>query len=180
MKSLSLLMILCFLCNCAPAQFEPFSPPAIELPDTSYYSVKETIESLPKPESLKKTWVVAIKNSNGDIVSFKPTSKAQGTHILLTQGEYAKVGILVKRAVALKEIAYEQETLTNTYIDQLNEVKRLFLLEQEKAKSYRQLWIDSENAYRQEEAQHKVDNRINRTGMYLITIGSIIAIALAL
>lgn len=180
MKTLALILSICFLCSCAPAKFEPFSPPAIELPETTHYSVKEAIEGIPKPEPLKLTWVIAVRNSNGDIISFRPSTKENGTHILLTKDEYTKVGILVKRSKALKALAYEQEDLTNIYIDQLNEIKKLFLLEQEKAKSYRQLWIDSENAYREEEAQRKVDNRINRTGMYLITIGSIIAIALAL
>jgi hypothetical protein len=42
------------------------------------------------------------------------------------------------------------------------------------------MWVDSENAYRQEKYLHERDNTINRTGMTLITIGAIIAVALAL
>lgn len=170
-----IILALCFcLCCCAPAKFEPFKPPMIELPPTDNYSIKETIENLPKPESLKIIWL----KKEGDI--YVVTERAEGTHVLLAQSEYAKVGVLLKRAIALKDIALEQEILINTYIDQLNEVKSIFTLEQQKSIDYRRLWIESENAYRQEAAQHKLDNTINRGAMYFITVGSIVVLLLAL
>lgn len=165
-----------FLSSCAPAKITPFTPPTIELYDTQQYSVQETLDALPKPESPKKIWVKQAEDGK----SFVVVPRAEATHALFTNSEYAKVGVLVKRAVALKEITLEQENLVNSYIDQLNHVKNLFTLEQEKALSYRQMWIDSENAFRQEQSQHKWDNRVNRTAMYLITIGSIVVLALAL
>ena len=179
MRTIATILCLAMLCSCAPAKFEPFVPPVITMEETAPYSIAAQLEELPKPEPLVRTYVVEAKDSAGN-VTYVPTASSKATHILLTRDEYAKVGVLVKRAVAMKEIALEQENLINAYIDQLNHVKKLFLLEQEKANTYRQQWIDSENAFRQEKAQHTWDNRINRTSMYLITVGSIIVLALAL
>jgi hypothetical protein len=175
-----LLAMLCLIfCACASPKFEPFNPPIIDVQPTPPYSVKEQLDNLPMPKKLIKTWVKEEKDSKGNTF-FVPSTKEEATHLLITSDQYANVGVLLQRAIALKAIALEQETLVNTYIDQLNQVKKLFVLEQNKAGTYRQEWIDSENAYRQEKAQHTLDNRINRTGMYLITIGSIIVLAIAL
>ncbi len=168
------LFLILFFVACAPVKHEPFEPNPIELEESDHYSIETVLENLPKPEKPK---VAYIKELRGVYV---PCSKEEATHVLLSPDEYAKFGILVKRTVALKDIALEQEHLVNTYIDQLNNVKKLFMIEQDKAKTYRELWIDSENSYRNEKHIHTWDNRINRTGIYLITIGSIIALALAL
>ena len=53
-------------------------------------------------------------------------------------------------------------------------------MEQRKAEVYRELYINSENAYRQEKYEHDWDNRIHKTGLYGITIGSIIVFLLLL
>jgi hypothetical protein len=175
---LFIVVILFLLPSCTPAKFQPFIPPTIEFESTVPYSIKENIESLPKPEKLKKIWVKAVEVDGNRV--FVNTSSKEGTHLLLTKNEYAKVGVLVKRSIALKEIALEQENLINFYIDQLNSVKSLFALESKKSSHYRELWVASENAFRKEKAQHKLDNWINRVSMYLITVGSIIVLILAI
>jgi hypothetical protein len=53
-------------------------------------------------------------------------------------------------------------------------------MEQRKAEVYRELWISSENAFRQEKWEHDWDNRIHKTALYGITIGSIIVMLLLL
>ncbi len=53
-------------------------------------------------------------------------------------------------------------------------------LERAKAEEYRQLWADSENAYRQERYSNSVDRALNKGLFGLISIGSILALILAL
>ena len=160
--------------SCAPAQFTPFTPPEIKFEKTEMYEIQESLNTIPKPSKLKPLYVII----NGD--NFIQSSRDQATHILLVPKEYAKVGGLVKLAKTYKQIVIEQEGIINSYIEANNALKELLALERQKVLMYREMWVDSENAYRQEKYYHDRDNYINRTGMYIITIGSIIAIALAL
>ena len=173
---MSVIMIL-ILISCAPATFKPFKPPAIQYDRLDGYFIQDQLDMIPKPEKLVPIYVI-VKGETIQVI--KKEEKSKATHILLAPKEYAKVGGLVKLAKTYKSLTIEQETLVNTYIDQINALREMLELERQKALLYRELWVDSENAYRQEVADHKRDNMINRTGMYLITIGSIIAIALAL
>ena len=174
-RTLVLLLILTFLvASCAPKQFEPWTPPEIKFEPTPPYEIQEALKNIPKPDKLEPVYVTI----SGDEV--KQVPKEQATHILLVPKEYAKVGAVVKLAKTYKEIVVEQEAIINSYIEANNALKEMLALERQKALMYREMWVDSENAYRQEKYEHDRDNYINRTGMYIITIGSVIAIALAL
>ena len=168
--------IIVLMIGCAPAEFKPFKPPDIYYDRVDPYDIQITLDNIPKPEKLKPLYVVVVK----DKVEVVTKESGRATHILLVPKEYAKVGGLVKLAGTYKKIAIEQELLINTYIDQINALREMVKLEREKALMYRELWVQSENVYRQEVAEHKRDNWLNRGAMYVITIGSIIAIALAL
>ena len=165
------------LFGCAPSKFEPYTPPPIHYDKLEDYDVQEMLAKIPKPDRLAPIYVIL----EGDYVNrLKKDQKELATHILLVPKEYAKIGGVVKLAKTYKEIVIEQEILINTYIAQINALREMLVLERQKAILYKELWADSENAYRQEQYEHNRDNILNRTGMYIITIGSIIALALAL
>ncbi len=174
-RNLSVILLVTFMvAACAPPQFEPWTPPEIVFEPTEPYEIQAALDSIPKPEKLKPLYV----SMQGDTVTQVP--RDQATHILLVPREYAKVGAVVKLAKTYKKIVIEQEAIINSYIEANNALKELLALERQKVLMYREMWVDSENAYRQEKYLHDRDNLINRTGMTLITIGAIIAIALAL
>jgi len=175
-RIIALIVCLMFLISCAPPPFKPFQPERIVFDQTPTYSVQNEINSLPKPEPLKRMYVKKISDTSFEVVA----SSAEATHIMLAPSEYAKVGAVVQLAKSYKEIVLEQEKLVNTYIDQINALKELYALEQRKTEMYRELWINSENAYRQEKWEHDWDNRLHKTGLYGITIGSIIVFLLML
>lgn len=174
LRMLQTVTIFLLLCSCGPAKFDPYTPPEIKYDKLENYEVQSLLASIPKPEKLNPIYV----RLDGNTITQVP--KDEATHILLAPQEYAKVGGLVKLATTYKKIAIEQETLVNTYIAQINALREMIVLERQKALLYRELWVDSENAYRQEKYEHDRDNALNRTGMYIITIGSVIAVALAL
>lgn len=175
---LCLLFIFLFLIvGCAPAPFKPFTPPQIKFDKLGPYDVQKILDQIPKPSKL----VPIYAKINGDKITELPESKrSEATDILLVPKEYAKVAGLVKLAVTYKSIAIEQGNLINTYIAQINALRELVSIERKKSIMYKELWADSENAYRQEKYAHNRDNLINRTGMYVITMGSIVVIALSL
>ena len=162
--------------GCAPAPFKPFEPEKITFTKTDPYSVKEELDAIPKPEPIVKIFVKKTGDKTFEVVE----DKNEATHVMLAPSEYAKVGAVVKLAKTYKELALDQEILVNTYITQINALKELVAMEQRKAEVYRELWIGSENAYRQEEWQHKWDNRINKAGLYGVTMGSIVIFLLML
>lgn len=175
-KLIALLIIGIFLISCAPAAFKPFKPEPIIFDETPRWSVQEDLDKIPKPEPIKRMYVKKLDDVTYQIV----TVKAEATHIMLAPSEFAKVGALVKLAVAYKELAIDQEALVNTYIEQINALKELYAMEQRKSEVYRELWISSENAYRQEKWEHDWDNRLHKAGLYAITIGSIVVMLLLL
>lgn len=175
-KIISLFVLFLFIVSCAPAPIKPFEPAKIQFDPTPKYSIAEELEKLPKPEGIHR--IFAKKKDENTYVVVGSASEADA--VLLLPKEYAKVDAVVKLAITYKGTALEQEKLINTYIDQINALKELVILEQQKSNTYRQMWVDSENAFRQEQWQHDWDNRINRTAIYIVTIGSIIALLLLL
>ena len=175
-KLMTLLIIGVFLLSCAPAPIKPFKPEAIKFDETPPYSIQEQLDKIPKPDPIKRMYVKKLTDKTFEIVA----DKKEATHIMLAPKEYAKVGAVVKLAKTYKELVLDQEILINTYIEQINALKELYAMEQRKAEVYRELWISSENAYRQEKWEHDWDNRLHKTGLYAITIGSIIVMLLLL
>ena len=175
-KIITLLIIGMFLLSCAPAPFKPFKPEVIKFDESPPYSIQEDLDKIPKPSPIKRMYVKKLTNKSFEVVA----DKAEATHIMLAPKEYAKVGAIVKLAKTYKGLILDQETLINTYIEQINALKELYVMEQRKAEVYRELWISSENAYRQEKWEHDWDNRIHKAGLYGITLGSIIIFLLLL
>lgn len=174
-KFITLLVLTTFLFSCAPRPFNPAKPLELKFDPTADYSIQEKLAALPKPDKLVPVYV----SITGDQI-VKLDSPEGATHILLVPKEYAKIGSLLKLAKTYKSVAIEQEHLINTYISEINALKELVALERQKTIMYRELWVDSENRYRQERHEHTMDNAIHKTGLVLITIGSFIALALAL
>ena len=175
-KLIALIITGLFLVSCAPAPFKPFKPEPITFEETLPYSVQEEIDKIPKPEPLKRMYVKKVDDVSYQVVA----NREEATHVMLAPSEYAKVGALVKLTKTYKQLVLDQEKLMNTYIDQINALKELLTMEQRKSDSYRELWISSENAYRYEKWEHKWDNRIQKTGLYGITIGAIVIFLLLL
>ena len=99
---------------------------------------------------------------------------------MLVPREYAKIAGLLKLCKAYKGIIMEQESLVNTHIQVINSLKEYVAMEQMKAEEYRQLWADSENAYRQERHSNKINEAVNKGLLGFISIGSIVALILVL
>jgi hypothetical protein len=175
-KILILLCLFFLFISCAPRQFTPYKPTDLKIESTPLYSIKSDLESIPKPDKLVPMYVQKTSETNFEVV--EDSNKA--THILLAPEEYAKVGAVIKLAKTYKEIILINESIVNTYIDQINALKELSSLEREKVISYRELWVNSENMYRQEKFEHKTDNIINKGGMYIISLGSLLLLLLAL
>lgn len=176
LKVLCIILFFFFLTSCSPKQFSPYRPPDLKIDPTPSYSIKNDLDNIPKPTKLVPMYVKKTSELNYEVVEYSN----EATHILLAPEEYAKVGAVVKLAKTYKEILLMNESVVNTYINEINALKELSTLEREKAISYRELWVNSENMYRQEKFEHKTDNMINKGGMYMITIGSILLLLLAL
>ena len=149
--------------GCAPPKFIPREPLDAKFDKTPLYSID--LSKIPKPEQLKPIFVDE---------NFKVVPMDEAKYILLAPKEYAKVAALVKLAKAYKNTIKEQETLVNAHVQLINALKEYVALEQAKAKEYRQMWADSENAYRQERYAHRVDNAVNKGMFSVISIGSIL------
>lgn len=175
------LVLLLVLTSCAPAQFTPFTPPEVKYDRSPPYSVEESLAAIPKPAKMEPIYVRLEPTANTDVVTAHILAdKDQATHILLVPSEYAKIGGVLKVAKAYKAIAVEQEHLVNTYISQINILKELLELERQKTIMYKELWVDSENAYRQEKFDHKMDNMFHRGVIGTIVIGAIVALVISL
>lgn len=165
---LVLIFVLSVLSSCAPAKFTPTPTPKVEFTPTEHYKIDWSI--IPKLEMLKPIFIDK---------DFEETTPDKAVYVLFVPKEYNKVGALVKRCKAYKEIIKEQEFLINTHIDINNSLKEYLKLEIHKSEAYKALWADSENAYQQERYYHKLDNAVNR-GALGISVGAIIAILLLL
>jgi len=169
MKNL-IFSILIFMIGCAPAPFIPRKPPDIKFEKTVLYVLD--LSKIPKPDKLKPIWMDSKFN--------QVDSPDKASFVVLSPQEYAKVGAIVKLAKNYKSIAKEQETLINIYIDQINALKEYVALEKAKSEEYRNLWIDSENKYRQEVYSHKMDNILYKGVFGIISVGALVLAIIAL
>ena len=153
------------LIGCAPSKFSPREIKKLEFTKTPQY--KLDLKKIPAPPKMKFIYMDK---------DFKVVEKDQATYMILVKKEYAKVAALGKVINALISVSKEQEVLINADINIINSLKEFIALERAKADEYRNLWIDSENAYRQEQHLHKIDNAINKTTTAVISIAAIVAI----
>jgi hypothetical protein len=163
------LMVTLFLTpamGCAPKEFVPFNPPVVEFEKTPPYEGID-FDAIPKPKPIVPVYVDE---------NFKEVPIEEAKFVLLVPKEYAKVAAVVKLAKTYKQLALQQEVLINNQVNIINSLKEYVALEQMKSQQYRQLWADSENAYRQERYQHKLDNAINKGVFGAIAAAVLIAI----
>ena len=158
-----------FMTGCAPAKFIPREMPELKFEKTLPYNVD--LSSIIKPEKAVQIWMDE---------NFKEAPKHKAKYLVLTNKEYAKYIAQLRIKKTFKSIIKEQEVLINTYIDTINALKELVELERLKSEEYRNLWADSENAYRQEKYYNEMNNLLQKGLLGVISIGAIIALIIAL
>lgn len=172
-KIVGLMIGLVFLAfGCAPSEFTPMKPPDLKYEKTEPYKVD--LSNIPKPEKLEPIFL------DKDFNVLPEDKMDEAAYVALAPKEYAKVGQLVKLAKTYKEIIYDQEKLVNTHIAIENALKEYLELERAKAQTYQELWVNSENAYRQAEYYRKLDKLLTTGTLGAISIGAIIVAILAL
>lgn len=162
---LSLLFI-----GCAPAKFTPVEPMKIEFDKTPKYELN--LDEITIPDKPVKILLDKDLNIIEDV--------KQAKYVAFAPKEYAKVQAHLEVRKAYKDITIEQEKLINAYVDEINALKELLALEQAKTRAYYELWVNSENAYRQEKYEHQLDNMFNRSVIGVMSVGAIILAILAL
>lgn len=161
---------LLLIAGCAPTPFVAKEPFKVEFESTPEYKVD--LSGIIQPDKPVKVWV----DEKFNVVESSKDAK----YLVLTKKEYAKYVAQLQIKETYKEIIMQQEILINTYITQINALKEYIALEQAKSQAYKEMWVDSENSYRQEKYDHKMDNIINRGSLGAIGIGSLILLILAL
>jgi hypothetical protein len=166
-----IIIVLCLILSlgigCAPKEFTPYQPPEIKFDPTPKYELDLTPIQALKPDKIKPIYVDE---------NFQQVEKEDAKFVVLAPSEYAKIAAILKIAKAYKDVAKEQEVLINTNINIINSLKEFVALEQAKTKAALELYGYSENAYRQERYERKVDNAINKMSFGAIAAGILIAI----
>jgi len=150
--------------SCGPKHIVPTKIPELDFSKTDYVSVD--LDSIIKPDAPVHIWMDK---------DFKKVPSSQAKYLILTKKEYAKYVAQLKIKKTYKQIIEQQVILANQQVDVINSLKEYLKLERLKATEYRNLWIDSENAYRQEAYDHKISNAINKGAFSIITIGTFVA-----
>lgn len=165
MKRLIFVALIIGCVGCAPKPFEPFTPPQITLNDVPPYELNlEPIDigDPPIPIYLDKNFhQVGPKDKTAYYVAYAPS-------------ERDKILKVVRLAKRYREIIEEQSVTISEGIDLQNMKADLFMMEQYKANTYRELWVNSENAYRQEHYERTMDNAFNRATIGVVTVAGII------
>jgi len=170
-KHLIWLILTLFMIGCAPKPFIPMEVPVLKLkPTPSYVLDLSSIDNL-KPPVIQPIFL----NDAMQIVT-----KEEATNIMLSPQEYRKILTLLKMAKGYKDVAIKEGELINIKIKTINSLKELMMLEREKTMVYKELWVNSENAYRQEKYYHTQDNIIFKSGMYIISIGSMLLFGMSM
>ena len=169
-KIIILCLIISFLgVGCSPPKFIPKEPPIVQFERTPYY--KADLTTIIQPEKPVYLWTDE---------NFKPTSINDAKYLVLTKKEFAKFVAQLQIKKTYAEIIGKQEILINTNIDIINSLKEYLKLEEMKAKEYRDLWADSENAYLREKYYSEWNNVLMKGFLGFISIGALVALIIAL
>jgi hypothetical protein len=164
MKYLTILLIcICLAIGCAPKQFNPTKPDTVTFEKNDPYVLD--LSNTVKPEKMKSIFV----NSN-----FEEVPPENAKYVLLTPEEYSKIPALLRLCKEYKDIAEKQAELVNNEVSKGNDLKEYLVLEQKKRDCYFELWVLSENAYRQERYYHDMDKFYN----YVLIVGVVVLAAL--
>ena len=166
--SMGFLGLIFLLSNCSTKEFNPPKEVPLEFNKTEEYNISDKLNEIKKPEKLNPLYI----KWDGSSPRFLVVNNSQeATHILLAPQEYAKVGQVVEIAKAYKTIITDQEDLINQFVYKENLWKELLQMERQKAINYRELWVNSENMYRNEKWDHRLDNFINKSMFIITTLG---------
>lgn len=174
-----ILVILCLMVlvsNGCAEKFEAFKAPPISIAAPDNYDIQADLNKIPKPSKIKRMYA---KILNDGRLQFVDDSTKADVFVLVPE-EYAKINMLKELAITYKKIIIEQEELVNTKNHTIAELLRLIKIIEAERDIAITGWENSENMYRQEKRSHQIDNAINKSGMYLISIGSIILLAIGL
>ena len=169
LKVCILIIVSILIIGCAPPKFIPKEPPIVKFEKTPPYSID--LSTIIKPDKPVYIWMDK---------DFKVVPSGQAKYLVLTKKEFAKFVAQLKIKETYKEIIGKQTLLINTKIEIINSLKEYVSLEQMKSKEYRDLWVDSENAYRQEKYNSDLNNLFIKGTLGVISIGALIALIIAL
>lgn len=169
-RILAIVTVLVLLVSCAPAKFVPMTREPVKFEPTPPYELN--LDEITKPGKPQHIFMDEKFNVVQDVKKAK--------YIVYTKDEFAKIVAHLELRKAYKDITKEQEILINNYINIINSLKEYVALEQRKSAEYRDLWADSENAYRQERHDHKMDNYFHRSIIGVMGLGALIIAILAL
>lgn len=111
---------------------------------------------------------------------FKECTANKARYLAFDSKEFTKIKHLKKIAKYYKDQVGEHVILVNDYIKITNLERENTKLENQKSIKYRELWIQSEEAYRQEKYWHKIDNWINRISSCIMGAGLVYVVIIAL
>jgi hypothetical protein len=152
----------------------PFSNSTLE--KEKPFSIQGELDKLNKPEKPEPIYLNIDSTNN----SIKITNPNDATHVAYSDLEYNKIVKILILTNKYKEIIKLEQDLINIKIDQINSLKELLILEQQKSRLYYHLYETYYTLYHEEMSSHKMDNLVNKAGLYLISIGSIILLAIGL
>lgn len=159
-----------FLMGCGPNLVEHKTLPDLQFDEMDEYQVN--IDDIPKPEKINTRYLTKDYEVTTDV--------DKAAFVLLSPEEFAKIDALLDILIAYKGVINKQEYLVNTHVKIINTLREFLELERQKAQAYRDMWVDSENAYRQERHDRRIENALNKGVISLISVGSLIALILAL
>jgi len=166
MKKLSCLLILLLCVSCA-SKFNPYTPPDIKFEKTAYFSNDVEMERIKGLGSIALNPIYVDANN-------KPISPDKAVGVILSSDNYKDVGVMIEKMKSYKQLAEEEETITNLYIDINNSKNEYISLERQKAIEYRELWVNAKTDLVEEKDSHDRDNLLNKISHYLIIIGGIV------
>lgn len=173
---IGLIVLGCFISGCVtlPADV-PNKMNELKFEKTPQYVLD--LSKIKIPENPKILYGRLLKD--GKTMEFV-TDPNTATHVLFTPSEFSKVVATLEITATYKDLLHDHAKLVNTYIEEINSLKEIAELERVKAKSYREMWVDSERAFKNEKAFRKSQNILNKAGMVLVGGGAVALFAFAL
>lgn len=169
-KIFVLFLCVLFLVSCTPSQFVPREMKIHKFESRPMYELTTEI-ILPDKPPVK---ILLDKD-------FKVTTDLKVVkYIVFTPKEYKKVQAYILAGKVYKKISEEQVKLINAEINISNNKNEYIILVKLASEEYKQLWVDSENSYRTEQYQHKIDNIYHRSVIGIMGLGAIVIAILAL
>lgn len=167
-------IVLCIGLNtgCSPQLLDYKNISPLVLNKSPEYKID--LSTIPKPEPINRKY--GILRSDGSITLVNPDMINEADVIVLTLDEYKKIGELVKLAITYKELVLQQEVLINENIKIENSLKEFVELERLKTIEYSEMWINSENMYRQERYDNS-RNKIVSNIVQVILSGAVVLLA---